>query len=84
MSHDALEGHLRPYCQHRGLEVDWKAVHSMELESSVNFFSMNLPFDLPEKQALLEAENVEHRAKLLTGFADMALADDGIGHGARH
>ena len=80
--HGTLEKHLRPYCQNRGLEVDWKAVHSMELESSVDFFSMNLPFEVSEKQALLEADDIESRAKLLTGFADMALA--GSGSGARH
>jgi Lon protease-like protein len=84
MDHDTLEGHLRPYCQQRGLEVDWEAVQSMQLGSSVDFFSMNLPFAPPEKQALLEAENIGQRASLLMGFADMALADDGGGHGARH
>lgn len=84
MSHDSLESHLGPYCQRRGLEVDWKAVRSMELESSVDFFSMNLPLELPEKQALLEAEDIEQRAKLLLGFVDMALAADGQGEGARH
>jgi len=82
--HDALQARLRPYCQHHGLEVDWNAVQSMQLGPTVDFFSMNLPFEPAEKQALLEAETIDERAKLLTGFADMALAAEGVAPGVQH
>ena len=69
---------LRAYLDRRGLGVDWTAAEAAPDEGLVNSLCMALPFDAPEKQALLEAEDLAARRAALTALLriDAAAADD--------
>ena len=65
---------LRAYLDRRGLGVDWTAAETAPEEGLVNSLCMALPFDAPEKQALLEAEDVPARRAALTALLRIAAA----------
>jgi len=46
--------------------------------------SMICPFEVAEKQALLEADSMAKRADLLIAMMEMALHDETGGNDARH
>jgi Lon protease-like protein len=75
---DAVLDALKNYLERRGLEVDWRMAKEAPLEALVNSLAMALPFDQGEKQALLEASDVETRRKALTALLriDAAVDDD--------
>ena len=56
---------LKCFLERRGLEVDWRMAKEAPMPALVNSLSMALPFDLAEKQALLEAETPELREQAL-------------------
>ena len=72
---------LRPYLEHRGLNVDWDTAEAAPQEALINSLAMALPFEAPEKQALLEAQTLEARAEALTALLRIEAAanddDDG-------
>lgn len=68
---------LRPYLEHRGLNVDWDTAEIAPQEALINSLSMALPFEPAEKQALLEARTLEDRAQALTALLRIDAADDG-------
>jgi len=68
---------LRPYLEHRGLNVDWDTAEIAPQEALINSLSMALPFEPAEKQALLEAPTLEDRAQALTALLRIDAADDG-------
>jgi Lon protease-like protein len=70
---------LRRYLEGRGLSIEWEAVAAAPGPALINSLSMALPFEPAEKQALLEATDLEaRRATLETLLAiDAAIADDG-------
>ncbi|MFE9085176.1 LON peptidase substrate-binding domain-containing protein [Brevundimonas sp. NPDC003935] len=72
---------LRPYLEHRGLNVDWETAEAAPQEALINSLAMALPFEAPEKQALLEAETLDARAEALTALLRIEAAanddDDG-------
>jgi Lon protease-like protein len=73
----ALLDALKAYLERRGLEVDWRMAKEAPLEALVNSLAMALPFDWAEKQALLEAADIEARRLALTALLRIdALADD--------
>jgi Lon protease-like protein len=59
---------LKAYLERRGLAVDWRMAEDAPIESLVNSLSMALPFEQTEKQALLEAANVEDRRQALVAL----------------
>jgi Lon protease-like protein len=69
---------LKAYLERRGLAVDWRMAEDAPIESLVNSLSMALPFEQAEKQALLEAANVEDRRKALVALMriDAEFGDD--------
>jgi Lon protease-like protein len=69
---------LRAYLERRGMEVDWRMAKEAPLEALVNSLAMALPFDCAEKQALLEACDLEARRSALTALLriDAAVDDD--------
>ncbi|WP_372915106.1 LON peptidase substrate-binding domain-containing protein [Sandarakinorhabdus sp.] len=69
----ALEDALRPYLDARGLAADWEAVQSADDEGLVTALSGALPFDPPEKQALLEAPTLADRAQTLAALMSFAV-----------
>lgn len=69
--------HLPAFMKHYGLRLDWEALESAPDEHLVTALSMICPFPIAEKQALLEANSLEERAKVLGALIDMAVADIG-------
>jgi len=65
---------LKPYFQHRGIGADWNAVNEMADEALVAMLAMGCPFAPSEKQALLEADGLAARARLLTALFEMEAA----------
>lgn len=76
-SRAGLEEALRPYLDARGLAADWEAVQSADDEALVTALSGALPFDSPEKQALLEAPTLSDRAQTLCALMSFAVGPNG-------
>lgn len=68
---------LRGYLANRALDIDWETAEGAPMEALVNSLSMALPFDPPEKQALLESLTLQNRADALTALMRIAAADGG-------
>lgn len=73
----ALLESLRLFLEHRGLEIDWDAARDAPAEALVNSLCMALPFEVAEKQALVEAADLTARAKALTTLLSINAADSG-------
>jgi Lon protease-like protein len=72
---------LRRYLDRKGLGVDWDIVTSAPGPALVNSLAMALPFEPAEKQALLEAHDVDDRRDTLeTLLAIDAAEDDDAAH----
>jgi uncharacterized protein len=69
---DRLLRGLRTYFQHHKIEADWDAITSVPGERLVTSIAMVCPFEPNEKQALLEASDLDERARLLTAIVEMA------------
>jgi Lon protease-like protein len=67
----ALLGALRPFFRARGIDVNWESVERTSDEMLVLTLCMVCPFEVPEKQALLEAEGAEARAAMLIALLQM-------------
>ncbi|MBR0673813.1 LON peptidase substrate-binding domain-containing protein [Neoroseomonas soli] len=65
---------LRPYFRARGIEANWEAVEQTADAMLVTTLSMVCPFDVPEKQALLEAPDATERAHMLVALLRMGAA----------
>jgi len=82
---DRLLRGLRAFFQHHKIEADWDAITSVPGERLVTSIAMICPFEPSEKQALLEAPDLDERARLLTAIVEMAaLNPPRDGPGARH
>jgi uncharacterized protein len=76
---------LREYFQRHHISADWDAISSVSGERLVTSVAMLCPFDPSEKQALLEAPDLDARARLLTAIVEMgALNHPSDGTEARH
>ena len=82
---DRLLRGLRAYFQHHKIEADWDAITSVPGDRLVTSIAMICPFEPSEKQALLEAPDLDERARLLTAIVEMAALNPARdGPGARH
>ena len=72
---------LRGYLDANDLNADWDRINSASSERLVNTLAVLSPYGAEEKQALLEAEDLQARADALVALAEMELAmrDDGSG-----
>lgn len=68
---------LRAYLEARGLDIDWDMAESAPTEALINSLSMALPFDPAEKQALLEAQDLTDRTRVLHTLMRIDAAGDG-------
>jgi Lon protease-like protein len=68
---------LKAYLQHRGMEIDWSGVAEAPGDALVNSLAMALPFEPPEKQALLEAPDAMSRRAALLALMEIDAAEDG-------
>lgn len=74
---------FRAYLDKHGLDADWESVGRASNETLVNVLSMMAPFGPEEKQALLEAPDLNARARTLLALADMALRSPEGGDNSR-
>jgi uncharacterized protein len=72
---------LRSYLEANNLNADWDRINSASNERLVNTLAVLSPYGPEEKQALLEAKDLQARAEALVALAEMELAtrDDGSG-----
>ena len=82
---DRLIRGLKGFFQHHQISADWDAIASTPVERLVTSIAMMCPFEPSEKQALLEASDLDDRARLLTAIVEMAVLNrSGDGGAARH
>lgn len=65
---------LRRYLDNRGLGVDWDVVNAAPALALINSLCMALPFEPREKQALLEASDLDGRRQVLTALLEIEAA----------
>jgi uncharacterized protein len=78
---------LKSFFGQRQLSADWSAIEKAPAEQLIASIAMACPFAPSEKQALLEAADLEQRASLLTGLVEMAAIQPITGEedrGTRH
>ena len=78
---------LKSFFGQRQLSADWSAIEKAPAEQLIASIAMACPFAPSEKQALLEAADLEQRAALLTGLVEMAAIQPVTGEedsGTRH
>ncbi|MEZ5583477.1 MAG: LON peptidase substrate-binding domain-containing protein [Candidatus Competibacteraceae bacterium] len=56
---------LNAFFQVSQIEADMNALKTLPGPQLINFLAINLPFDPPDKQALLEANNLAERVQIL-------------------
>jgi Lon protease-like protein len=67
---------LKRYSTAHGYQVDWDSVEQTNTETLVNVAAQLCPLDPAAKQALLEAQTLEDRAKALTALLIWDVAGD--------
>ena len=80
----ALVQILRHYFEVKGFSADWKQLESCGDERLVTSLAMICPFEVAEKQALLEAHGLGARAQLLTTILQMATHEESDEQPAKH
>ena len=55
------------------INADWEAIEVSNDEDLVNSISMGCPFDVNEKQALLQAKDLDERIEILISLMRMAM-----------
>jgi Lon protease-like protein len=76
-----LAGGLRCYLKQHKIEADWSSIERAPAEVLINSLAMICPFDVAEKQGLLEAPTLCERAKMLIALIEMAAANGGTESG---
>ena len=74
---DRLLAALKAYLNRRSMDVDWSTAREAPGEALVNSLAMALPFEPPEKQALLQAHDLDDRVKALTALLEIDAAGGG-------
>lgn len=75
---------LRAYFDRHHIKAEWDTISTVPGDRLVTSLAMVCPFEPSEKQALLEAPDLETRAELLTAIVEMAVLDPSGGGEARH
>jgi uncharacterized protein len=76
---------LKTFFRHHQISVDWDAIASTPIDRLVTSVAMMCPFEPSEKQAMLEASDLDDRGQLLTAIIEMAVLNrPSNGAAARH
>ena len=75
---------MKKYFKLKGFDADWSQIEKSNNDQLLATLSMVCPFEVAEKQALLEANDSATRADLLIAMMEMALHEDNGGQDARH
>ena len=70
---------LKPFLEKMSMNVDWEMIEGTNDEDLINTISMCCPFDVNEKQALLEAISLEDRKEVLASLIQMNLNKNNMG-----
>jgi Lon protease-like protein len=62
---------LKAYFHTQGMQADWDALEQTSDSRLTTSLAMVCPFDPAEKQALLQANDIAERAKILTGLVEI-------------
>ena len=81
---DRLLDVMKKYFSVMSFEADWTQIEQSGNEQIMNTLAAVCPFDVAEKQALLEAQGLAKRADLLIAIMEMALHEEESGNDARH
>ena len=84
LDRDPLISVLKRYFDMKGFETDWTQIENSDNHQLLATLSMICPFEVAEKQALLEADSMTKRADLLIAMMEMALHDETGGNDVRH
>ena len=68
---------LKSYLDQNRLKADWTSIQRSSSEFLINALSVMSPYGPEEKQALLEAADLQTRANVLIALAEMELASSG-------
>ena len=68
-----LYASLRAYFEARELDTDWDRLDEASDENLINSLAMSCPFEHTQKQALLEADSLFDRHRLMLSLIDMAV-----------
>lgn len=71
---------FRDYTKSKTLHVEWDKIKTIPVHYLVNILCMNLEFNPMEKQALLEAEDLNSRWDDLISLMQMLVAEEGLAH----
>ena len=71
-----FESLLKVFLNKISISADWEMVDTTNDEDLVNMISMCSPFDVSEKQALLEAKILEDRLEILMSLMEMGLNEN--------
>tara|TARA_E500000331_G_scaffold350209_1_gene394694 strand:+ start:699 stop:1376 length:678 start_codon:yes stop_codon:yes gene_type:complete len=71
-----FEKKLKSYFQKIDINADWQAIEASNDEDLVNSISMGCPFSSLERQALLEAKNLDSRVDVLNSLLDMSINEN--------
>ena len=77
----ALAAALKPYFRAHQIDANWDAIEQTPDAMLVTTLCMVCPFDLREKQALLEAGTPEARAAMLIALLQMGAAGGAAAEG---
>ena len=75
---------LRCYFNLQGIASEWEMIEKTDDEKLITSLAMICPFTPCEKQALLEAPDMEERCRLLTTLMNMASLEDEECEAVRH
>ena len=84
LDRDPLIRVMKRYFDMKGFETDWAQIENSDNHQLLATLSMICPFEVAEKQALLEADSMAKRANLLIAMMEMALHDETGGNDVRH
>ncbi len=79
-----LEPRLKSYAAAHQLQVRWDALKELPSSELINFLAIQLPFDVAEKQALVEAKDVAMRAEVLCKALEMGSQSANSSSSTRH
>jgi uncharacterized protein len=73
----ALLRALTDFLKANNLKADWEGIENAPNEALVNALAMMSPYDVAEKQAMLEAPDLKTRAEILVAVTEIELAKSG-------
>ena len=65
---------ISDYLNVNDLTTDWSVITDTDTEILINAFAMLSPFTAKEKQAMLEATNIENRSEILIALSEISIA----------